>query len=398
MKILSITEKLNIGGDEQRLLRFATEAKAMGHSTTVLVLTSRIVGNMGLDDAFASAGIDVRYLDWPDRGFGRDGQRQLKPLGAALVTPGKVAQLARVIRQEQPDVLDLRKHYPMLLGAIAGRMAGVRAIAAIDYHPGLVARGARRQMIKLSGRMIDAFVSDVAVTVQRYGEVCPAIAANGVVIHNGVPSPKKQAARASILAHFGLPDMGARPLAAQVATLVPFKGQHLLLDSIRQLIADGSDAQFILCGRSRSPDYVTALHAKVREANLGDRVGIGEYPGSVDDIWTTTDVHLHAATMDSAPAAIHESMAAGLPLVSTNVGGIGEITVDGETAFLVAPNDTEGLARQAARLLNDPQLRSRMGDAARKRHEAMFTIEQMTRQTLALYERLLSHSSMKAAA
>jgi len=81
-----------------------------------------------------------------------------------------------------------------------------------------------------------------------------------------------------------------------------------------------------------------------------------------------------------------EAMAAGKPVVSTDVGtGVGWVNRNGETGFVVPPRDVTALRDAIARLLADPDLQTSMGDAAAKRVRSDFTVERMIDDTLALY-------------
>src|SRR5207249_1655616 len=85
-----------------------------------------------------------------------------------------------------------------------------------------------------------------------------------------------------------------------------------------------------------------------------------------------------------------ESMAAGVPLVATRVGGTAEAVVDGVSGLLVEPGDSEALADSIARLLDDPPLAARLGRAARHEIEEQFSVERMVQTTKALYQDLLA--------
>jgi len=81
-----------------------------------------------------------------------------------------------------------------------------------------------------------------------------------------------------------------------------------------------------------------------------------------------------------------EAMAAGTPVVSTDVGtGVGWVNRNGETGFVVPPRDVSALRDAIARLLADPELRTSMGAAAARRVRSDFTVERMIDDTLALY-------------
>jgi glycosyltransferase involved in cell wall biosynthesis len=78
-------------------------------------------------------------------------------------------------------------------------------------------------------------------------------------------------------------------------------------------------------------------------------------------------------------------MRAGLPVIATAVGGIGEAVVDGETGYLVPAGDSLTMRKRICALLEDPQLRKKMGARGRERYIARFTLDRMVKNTLAIY-------------
>ncbi|WP_297853548.1 glycosyltransferase [Meiothermus sp.] len=92
---------------------------------------------------------------------------------------------------------------------------------------------------------------------------------------------------------------------------------------------------------------------------------------------------------EAFPLSILEAMRAGLPVVASNVGGVAEAVIDGETGFLVPRGDLQALRSRLAQLIDNPQLRRQMGMAGRARYEAHFTLEQMLDKILAVYEKVL---------
>jgi len=93
---------------------------------------------------------------------------------------------------------------------------------------------------------------------------------------------------------------------------------------------------------------------------------------------------------EGLPISVLEAMAAGLPVVASRVGGIPELVVDGETGLLVPPRDPQAMAAALRRLVDDPDLRRRLGAAGRARAEELFDLPAFRQAHLDLYERLLS--------
>ncbi len=101
------------------------------------------------------------------------------------------------------------------------------------------------------------------------------------------------------------------------------------------------------------------------------------------------DVFLLTSISEGIPLTVIEAMSAGLPVVSTAVGGVGEIVVDGESGLLAPAGDDRGLAGHVLRLGDDPELRRRLGEQGRERARARFSEEQMHAGYLRLYREML---------
>jgi alpha-maltose-1-phosphate synthase len=87
------------------------------------------------------------------------------------------------------------------------------------------------------------------------------------------------------------------------------------------------------------------------------------------------DVLAFPSTIDQAPNAVLEAMAAGLPVVAVPVAGVAEMVVDGVSGRHVPPHDVDALGRALVELVDDPELRSRWGAAGRARFEAIYDID-----------------------
>jgi glycosyltransferase involved in cell wall biosynthesis len=90
------------------------------------------------------------------------------------------------------------------------------------------------------------------------------------------------------------------------------------------------------------------------------------------------------------PITVLDAMAHGKPVVATRVGGTAEVVVDGETGLLVPPRDPERLAEAISRILADPELARRFGEAGRARVEEHFSAEAMSRRVLAIYDEVVA--------
>ncbi len=105
------------------------------------------------------------------------------------------------------------------------------------------------------------------------------------------------------------------------------------------------------------------------------------------------DVFAMSSVNEGMCTALVDAMGASRASVATNVGGIPEVAVDGQTAFLVPARDERAMAERLVELLKDQALRTRMGAAALARARELFRVERMVSDTIAVYERLLNSPS-----
>jgi glycosyltransferase involved in cell wall biosynthesis len=113
-------------------------------------------------------------------------------------------------------------------------------------------------------------------------------------------------------------------------------------------------------------------------------------PADVPDLLAALDVAVNSSDFEGSPLGIMEFMAQGRPVVATSVGGTPDLIDDGVHGLLVRRRDPEALAAAIARLLRDPELCQRLGEAGRKRQAAEFDVRALVRRLEALYVELLA--------
>jgi glycosyltransferase involved in cell wall biosynthesis len=165
----------------------------------------------------------------------------------------------------------------------------------------------------------------------------------------------------------------------QVARLVPIKDHQTALKALHSV--NHPRARLVIVGEG--PEE-SAIRETVARLGLQDRVRLLGLRSDVSRLLQAADGFLLSSINEGIPLTVIEAMAAGLPVVSTSAGGVGEVVLDGQTGLLAPVGDAEGLARHLLRLASDEAERKRMGEAGRQRAFTLFDEEQM----LASYERL----------
>lgn len=185
------------------------------------------------------------------------------------------------------------------------------------------------------------------------------------------------------LASLGIPDDAF--VIACVANYRPRKGVEVLVDAMRYLPAE-MPAWLLLVGNMDSPK----LDRQIAASPARDRILRPGYRKDAPRLSAASDVFCLASTKrEGLPRSVIEAMAYRVPPVVTDSGGSPELVVDGESGFVVPVFDPGALARAFETLWRDPQLRARMGQAARDRIGNHFRNEDTVRNTLALYRELV---------
>jgi glycosyltransferase involved in cell wall biosynthesis len=164
------------------------------------------------------------------------------------------------------------------------------------------------------------------------------------------------------------PGNGA-PVLLFVGLITPRKGLHFLLPAFRQMAAVRSDVSLRIVGiTSAAPDYVRQLMQEyaplIEQRRIVFTGAIGQK--ALIDEYRRADVFVLPSLGETAPVAISQAMAIGLPVIATQVGGIPDMVADGETGFVVPPGDAGALQSAITKLIADGNLMKTMGAAARR--------------------------------
>jgi glycosyltransferase involved in cell wall biosynthesis len=176
------------------------------------------------------------------------------------------------------------------------------------------------------------------------------------------------------------------PLVGVLASLRPEKDLQTFLGAAARVGKEMPEAQFLVIGdgteRSKLEQCAFDLGLSDRILFLGDRT-------EVANLLAALDVFVLSSLSESLPNAALEAMTMGRPVVATNVGGMPELVVDGETGYLVPSRDTEAMARRILELLRNPERRCAMGQAGLERARQHFSSEVIKIRLESLYDRLL---------
>jgi glycosyltransferase involved in cell wall biosynthesis len=235
----------------------------------------------------------------------------------------------------------------------------------------------RTALVAMVGRQVhDRFVSTGLVPQARAKTVM-----NGVPVQRFAPSPPRRAAAREAL--------GLSPSALVigcVGRLVPLKNHRLIIGVIPALVAKHPELRLVIIGAG---ELAAELQAQVQALGMGENVVLAGQRSDVGDLLPAFDVFALPSLTEGLSISLLEAGATGLALVATAVGGNPEVVSDGRSGLLVPVDDGPALAAALARLIDNPEERSRLGKAAFEWVRANGSIEALCEAYDALYRQAI---------
>jgi len=217
-----------------------------------------------------------------------------------------------------------------------------------------------------------------------------------VTIYNGVETDKFNKSIDVNLIKKSLGISDKQIIVTIVARLDPIKGHKYFLEAASKLIKQNKNMHFLIVGADNNNGYLKDLKMLVDNMGINNDVTFTGGRSDIPEILAVSDILVLSSLSEGFSNTILEYMAAGKPVVATDVGGNREVILNGETGILVSPADSEGLVKAICELINDKQLSKMMGIKARKRIEDCFTTERMIKQIEELFETGLQLKTNKA--
>jgi glycosyltransferase involved in cell wall biosynthesis len=290
-------------------------------------------------------------------------------------------RMYRHLRADGPDVLHAYLPSAYVLGALTGWAARIPVIIAsrrglTSYH---IYRERRvRVMARLANRIVaihlcnSEAVRTFALEREGLRRDQTLVIPNGIALPDG-PVPELE------------PPWRAQVTAAMIANFFPYKGHETVLRAMARVTAERPGLRLVLFGDGRERGSAERLRDELGLA--GSVVFAGPTPDAARFL-PRFDFLVLASTQEGLPNAVMEAMAAGVPPVATAVGGVPELVEDRVTGLLVPPSDELGMAGAITWMIDHPEERRRMGEAARSLMERSFSAEAMVARTEALYQSL----------
>lgn len=389
MRVIHIITRMIIGGAQENTLFNCLDLHRDYHDD-VLLVTGPSLGPEG---------------DLLTQGRAGDLPIQLVPELIRAINPIKdwqaLQSLRRAIRSFKPDVV----HTHSAKGGLLGRRAAfqervpviVHSVHGAPFHPyqSALARNLFRLCETKAANWCDRMISVADAMTDLMVDARVAKPEKFTTIYSGMDvEPFLNAEQDRDATRASLNIKPQHVVIGKIARLYHLKGHEDLITAAPALIASWPQVRFLLVGDG-------ILRATLQQRI--DSMGLSNHfiftglvpPSEVPRMIGAMDALVHTSYREGLARALPQALIAGRPVISYDIDGAREVTIDNETGFLVPPGDTNRLSQRLIEVVSDRAGRERMGAAGRDRFTDRFRHQTMTREIRALYEEILRQSARK---
>jgi glycosyltransferase involved in cell wall biosynthesis len=342
-----VIHDLRPGGAEHVLVDLASVARRAGIELSVVSLLP--IDGLRYAAALVESGVRVETLGlrawWDPRGPKR---------------------MRRVLADLAPDLVHTHlKHADVIGGRAAARLGipHVSTLHLVEDDPGRVAAWKRDVAVRSRMRTAERTVAVSDALRDWYLSHSGAPPESVVTLRNGVPDPGPSdlAETEAVRRELDVPEHAL--VAVMVAVMRPGKGHDVLIEAAR--LVEDSSVVFVLVGGGVEEPGLRA------DAAGDDRIVFAGFRDDVSRVLAASDFVVHPSLADALPTALIHALAAGRPIIASDVGGIPEIVPE-RGGLLVPPGDAAALASAIDRMASAADTRDWMGKRGRERYDAEF--------------------------
>jgi glycosyltransferase involved in cell wall biosynthesis len=368
MKIFFLSTSMGMGGSDSQLLAAAQELRARGHEVLIVSLTP--LGPMGRQAR--DAGIPTESLE----------------MRRGVPDPRGLVRLIRLVRAWRPDVLHSHMVHANLMARVLRLFVPIPALVSTIHN---IYEGGRVRMVAY--RLTNALVDHMTIVSQAAADrfVSDGIVPKKIltVVPNGVDMDRFRTVPARV--RESLRDsMGLQRefVWLAVGRFEVAKDYPNMLRAFATVHQRHPRAVLLLVGRGTLQAESEALAQALGLEGAVRFLGVRQ---DVPELMSAADAYVMSSAWEGMPMVLLEAAAAGLPIVSTVVGGNDEVVRDQESGFLVPPRDPDGLGMAMVRLMELPDAdRRSMGERGREHVRAHYGLSRVVERWEDLYREILA--------
>ena len=379
MRVARVITRLNVGGPGRHAILLTAGMDRARFDTTLI---TGVVGKDEGDLSELARARGISPLVIPELG------RPIRPTRDLMA----LIKLVRIFRDLRPDLVHTHLAKAGALGRVAARLAGVPA--CVHTFHGHVLEGYFHPVVAQIFRWIE---QRLARRTDRIVAISPRLREDILAMGIGRPERMEVISLGLDLERFrttpsarlrealGLPR--GSPLLGIVGRLVPIKDHPTLFQAMALLEANDAAPHLVVVGDGERREELQRLASSL---HLASRIHFLGWRNDLEAILGELDVVICCSRNEGTPLALIEAMAAGVPVLSTDVGGVGDVVVHGETGWLVPPGDPAALAQAVRDLMAAPALRARLAAAGHTVALERHGVEELIRRTEKLYTAVMA--------
>ena len=301
--------------------------------------------------------------------------------------------IVQYLKQEQPQIVQSYLFWANIYGCLAAKIAGVPVI--ITGRRAMMEEQHKKFLTQWLQNLTNLWATAIIANSYAAQQEClqrdkfappPKIQ----VIYNGIEADRYVTSidRATTKKALAVPE--SAQVVGIIASLHPRKAHQDFLNAAALVLRTCPNAVFLIVGRNDGVQ--PQLEALAEELSIRDKVIFTGERDDIPEMLSVLDVQVSSSVLEGLSNAILEGMAAGKPIVATQVAGNPELVVHEETGLLVPPGNPNALAAAIIRLLQDRVLRERLGKAGKQRVAMLFRMESMISQTETCYQTLVAEA------
>ncbi len=296
---------------------------------------------------------------------------------------------SKFLKTERIDIVQTHFRDGNIFGIIAAKLAGIKTIISTRRNMGYWHNRKEIAVLRVLNQMVTGFLAN-SKAVKSYVHKIEKVPEGKIeVIYNGCESSnfhkKSDVHKKKYRQMFGI--HSDSPVIVNVANLRPVKGLDVFLKAAKTVISHHSGARFLILGDG--PERET-LYRLAENLGITNHVKFLGSRSDVSDILSICDIGVLSSHSEGLSNSVIEYMAAGIPVVCTNVGGNSELVEHNKNGFLVSPNSHDEIASTIIKLIDNLTIMRNMGEASLKRAKSTFNFDSFIQRTENYYMNLVS--------
>ena len=298
-------------------------------------------------------------------------------------------RFAKFLQREKVDIVQTHFRDANIAGIISGKLAGVKKIVSTRRNIGYWHNRLEVLILRFLNQWVTRFVANSECARIHASKIERVPPEKIEVIYNFVNLEmfEKEGDQEVGKLKESLGTSNGRPVVTMVANLRPVKGVDVFLKSARMVLDSYEGINFIVAGEGEERKRLESI---CRQLKLDGSVKLIGAVSDVIPLLRASDIGVLSSYSESLSNSIIEYMAAGVPVICTDVGGNRELVKDGLNGIVVRPGDPERLANAIIMLINDPTLRLRMGKESLRLARSLFNLGKTVRAYQDLYQNYVS--------